>query len=105
MELAIVELTIVELAIVELAIVELAIEHLTEWQPNYYLLNTNVNHFNKENRIKNSISSKGVILQLPLEVVKRQTPSWRFINFPLFQSLLAIQQPIWRPKLIPVPNL
>ena len=61
--------------------VDLAIEHLTEWQPNYYLLNTNVNHFYKENRIKTSFGSKGVILQLPLEVVKRQTPIMALYKF------------------------
>ena len=61
--------------------IRMAVEHLNEWQPDYTVLNTNVKDLYKDNRVRISINKKGAIVQLPLEVIKKQTPIMKLYKF------------------------
>ena len=61
--------------------IKMAVDHLLEWQPDYSVLDTNVQNLYRDNRVKISINYNGAIVQLPLEVIKKQTPIMKLFKF------------------------
>ena len=48
--------------------------NLVEWAPNYEIMNTNYHDMYLDNRVKINVIAEGANIQLPLELIKKQSP-------------------------------